>query len=82
MTLMESSPSTSQWLAGRIKFYSLEKGYGFIFRQGMRDIYFHNEMLRNVCYLGKLNLDTPVEFKFKFAAKGPAATTMRELPRE
>lgn len=67
-------------LIGRVKWYSREKGYGFVTTANDQDIFFHRASLvdRNA----RLNEDDQVEFQVRQTNKGPEAFNVSLLPLE
>ena len=67
-------------LIGRVKWYSREKGYGFVTTANDQDIFFHRANLvdRNT----RLDEDDRVEFQVRQTNKGPEAFNVSLLPVE
>ncbi|MBN1583963.1 MAG: cold shock domain-containing protein [Anaerolineae bacterium] len=67
-------------LIGRVKWYSREKGYGFVTTANDQDIFFHRASIvdRNA----RLDEDDQVEFQIRQTNKGPEAFNVSLLPLE
>jgi|GEM_PF-113197 len=67
-------------LIGRVKWYSREKGYGFVTTANNREIFFHRASLedRNA----RLHEGDQVEFQIEQTAKGPEAINVSLLPED
>lgn len=67
-------------LIGRVKWYSRDKGYGFVTTANNQDIFFHRASL--VDRYANLREDDQVEFQIQQTAKGPEAINVDLLPQE
>ncbi|MBN1936171.1 MAG: cold shock domain-containing protein [Anaerolineae bacterium] len=67
-------------LIGRVKWYSRDKGYGFVTTAKNQDIFFHRASL--VDRYVNLREDDQVEFQIQQTAKGPEAINVSLLPDE
>lgn len=67
-------------LIGRVKWYSRDKGYGFVTTANNQDIFFHRASL--VDRYANLREDDQVEFQIQQTAKGPEAINVSLLPEE
>lgn len=67
-------------LIGRVKWYSREKGYGFLTTANNQEIFFHRASLqdRNV----RLHEGDQVEFQIEQTPKGPEAVNVGLLPED
>lgn len=77
---MQSAPqsqSISPWTLGKVKFYNTSKGFGFIERQGAKDIFIHISVLKSVGYTENLPPDKTVEVKFVNGKRGLVAVDVR-----
>lgn len=59
---------------GIVKWYSEEKGYGFIEQEDGRDLFVHYSQVR-----GKLNRGDKVQYELGEGKKGPCATKVKLL---
>jgi cold shock protein len=57
-------------LSGTIRWYSHERGFGFIEAAGTRDIFFHVTKIRKQTGQPDIFVGRPVEFSLKTAANG------------
>jgi CspA family cold shock protein len=67
-------------LIGRVKWYSREKGYGFVTTASNQDIFFHRANI--VDRRLRLREDDRVEFQVRQTKKGPEAFNVSLLPAE
>ena len=60
---------------GKVKWFNAEKGFGFIEREGGKDVFVH---FSAICMDGFKTLEegTPVEFEVVEGAKGPQASNV------
>jgi CspA family cold shock protein len=61
---------------GRVKWFSADKGYGFIYRVGTPDLFVHRSSLQGVASLEERQL---VEFEVVQTGKGLAAINVAPL---
>ena len=63
---------------GTVKFFNDEKGYGFISREGEKDLFVHYS---NIVGSGRrtLEADQPVEFEVQPGRKGDEAVNVRVI---
>ena len=84
MSLVETttvSPSSTSpanaWTLGRIKWFNITKGYGFIERTNQKDVFLHVKTLRAVGYTGNLIPGCLVEFQYLHGRNGLHAANLR-----
>jgi cold shock protein len=65
---------------GTVKWFSNEKGYGFIAREGADDVFVHHSKIEMEGYRS-LTEGQRVEFEVEQGPKGPQATNVR-LPQQ
>lgn len=65
---------------GRVKWFSREKGYGFISQEGGEDVFVHHTGLSGEGYQN-LEEGEAVEFDVTQGMKGLQATNVRKIPR-
>jgi cold shock protein len=65
---------------GTVKWFSNEKGYGFIAREGADDVFVHHSKIEMEGYRS-LTEGQRVEFEVEQGPKGPQATNVR-MPQE
>jgi CspA family cold shock protein len=65
---------------GTVKWFSNEKGFGFIEREGADDVFVHHSKIEMEGYRS-LTEGQRVEFEVEQGPKGPQATNVR-LPQE
>ena len=58
---------------GKVKWFSSDKGYGFISRQDGEDVFFHFTVLENTGFK-TIEKDCEVAFEMEDSPKGPKAT--------
>ena len=63
---------------GTVKWFSNEKGYGFIEREGGDDVFVHFSAIQSDGYK-TLNEGQAVEFEITDGPKGPQASNVRPL---
>ena len=68
----------SERVTGKVKWFSSQKGYGFIERESGEDVFVHFSAIQGD---GFRNLDEgdPVEFTIESSPKGPQATNVVKL---
>lgn len=59
-------------MQGKVKMFNQEKGYGFITREGGKDIFFHYSQLVMEGYK-TIDLEASVEFELVETERGPQA---------
>ena len=64
---------------GTVKWFSNEKGYGFISREGAEDVFVHFSAIEGEGYK-TLNEGQAVEFEIVDGPKGKQAANVRVLP--
>lgn len=64
---------TEQMRRGTVKWFSSDKGYGFIARDEGEDVFFHFTALENTGFR-TIEKDDEVEFEMESSPKGPKAT--------
>ncbi len=70
---------------GVVKFFNLNKGYGFIRRDGAQDVFVHANELRKsgIMDLTPVECGAGIEFDVEIVPdKGPKATNLKMLPKE
>lgn len=65
---------------GKVKWFSRDKGYGFISQEDGEDVFVHYTALGGGGYQN-LEEGEEVEFDVTQGAKGPQATNVRRIPR-
>lgn len=60
---------------GKVKFFNMSKGFGFITQNEGDDIFFHVSELRS----GEANQGDQVEYEISEGRKGPCAMNIREV---
>jgi CspA family cold shock protein len=61
--------------SGRVKWFDAAKGYGFIERQGGKDVFVHSSAVE-AAGLKSLQEGAEVEFELKEGEKGPEASNL------
>ncbi len=64
---------TEQMRRGTVKWFSSDKGYGFIAREEGEDVFFHFTALENTGFR-TIEKNDEVEFELETSSKGPKAT--------
>lgn len=62
-------------MVGKVKWFSPEKGYGFIAREGGDDVFVHFSAIQDEGFK-KLNEGQDVEFEIVEGARGPQAANV------
>ena len=62
-------------MVGKVKWFSPEKGYGFIAREGGDDVFVHFSAIQDVGFK-TLNEGQDVEFEIVEGARGPQAANV------
>lgn len=62
-------------MVGKVKWFSPEKGYGFIAREGGDDVFVHFSAIQDEGFK-TLNEDQDVEFEIVEGARGPQAANV------
>ena len=62
-------------MVGKVKWFSPEKGYGFIAREGGEDVFVHFSAIQDVGFK-TLNEGQDVEFEIVEGARGPQAANV------
>ncbi len=65
-------------IVGTVKWFNASKGYGFIAREGGKDIFVHYSAIQGEGYRN-LNEGEQVEFSIEDSAKGPQAVNVIKL---
>ena len=65
---------------GRVKWFDAQKGYGFIEREGQRDVFVHYSSIEQQGYR-TLNDGEEVEYELVEAERGPQAQKVRRSQR-
>lgn len=68
----------SERIIGTVKWFNREKGYGFISRQGGKDVFVHYSSIRGGGFRN-LNEGDRVEFGIESGSKGPQAVDVVQL---
>ncbi|UCC86758.1 MAG: cold shock domain-containing protein [Anaerolineales bacterium] len=68
----------SERLTGTVKWFSNQKGYGFISRDGGEDVFVHHSAIVGEGFRSLMEGDR-VEFVVEQGQKGPAAADVRKL---
>jgi CspA family cold shock protein len=63
-------------MTGRVKWFSDQKGYGFIEVEGGKDVFVHHSSIQGEGFKS-LREDDRVEFEISQGSKGPQATNVR-----
>jgi len=63
---------------GEVKWFSDDKGYGFISQEDGDDVFFHYSALKGDGYK-TIEDETPVEFELEESPKGPKAVAVFKL---
>lgn len=68
---------------GTVKFFNSERGFGFITREGKKDLFVHFSEIETGTEGGfrELRADDVVEFEEKQGRKGPEASRVRVITR-
>ena len=74
-------PSVEQRLRGRVKFYDVERGFGFIEAPGEKDVFVHASQLKHSTQ-HFLSADDFVEFDVRATEKGPEALEVTLISSE
>jgi len=70
----------SERISGTVKWFSDQKGYGFITRDdGQKDVFVHYSALEGQPGFRQLNEGDRVEFSITQGPKGPSAASVRKL---
>lgn len=64
-------------MIGKVKFFKLEKGYGFLRTDAQKDIFFHVSDFENPNDFKKLKEGDELEFSFGESEKGQKAVNIR-----
>ena len=62
-------------MVGKVKWFSAEKGYGFIEREDGGDVFVHFSAIQDECFK-TLNEGQAVEFEIVEGARGPQASNV------
>lgn len=65
-------------MRGHVKWFSKDKGYGFIAVEGSDDVFVHYSAIQGTGFKN-LNEDQAVEFDIEQADRGPQAKNVREV---
>jgi CspA family cold shock protein len=65
---------------GQVKWFSPSKGYGFISRQGGKDVFCHYSAIQGEGYR-QLNKGDKVEFDVEAGPKGPQASNVSVIEK-
>ncbi len=65
-------------IVGTVKWFNASKGYGFIAREGGKDVFVHYSAIQGEGYRN-LNEGEQVEFSIEDSAKGPQAVNVVKL---
>jgi len=71
------SAPVSPWTPCKVKFYSGRKGFGFLYREGARDIFIHAYTLDKAKFPGSLHPEETVEVQFQDGPRGLHAINIR-----
>jgi len=71
---------SSQRLQGTVKWFNAEKGYGFIAREGQKDLFVHHSAIQMKGYRS-LTEGERVEFEIGQGQKGPQAINVMPVGR-
>ncbi len=64
-------------MKGKVKWYNIRKGYGFIERKEGDDVFVHHSSLPED--VGYLKEEDEVEFEIEETEKGPKATNIKKV---
>ena len=67
----------SDTISGTVKWFSDQKGYGFISREGGEDVFVHHSAIQEAGFR-TLREGDQVEFTIEQGQKGPAAANVRK----
>lgn len=68
----------SERLVGTVKWFSDQKGYGFLSREGGDDVFVHHSAIQSEGFRS-LNEGDRVEFTIEDGQRGPAAGNVRKI---
>lgn len=71
-------PGMSERIVGTVKWFNAAKGYGFIAREGGKDVFVHFSAIQMDGYK-TLNEGDQVEFAIEDSTKGPQAANVVKL---
>jgi CspA family cold shock protein len=76
--LHQENKSMSNRVQGVVKWFNAEKGYGFIEREGAKDVFVHHTAIVGQGYRS-LNEGDRVEFEVTQGQKGPQASNVTRI---
>jgi CspA family cold shock protein len=64
---------------GKVKFFNISKGFGFITMEGQQDVFFHKNNVKNTGFRSTLGEGDLVEFELKIEQKGKRAYNISRI---
>jgi CspA family cold shock protein len=70
---------SEQRVIGTVKWFNDQKGYGFLAREGGKDVFVHHSAIEGQGGFRSLTEGDRVEFSIEEGPKGPAAANVRRI---